>query len=128
MRVLVRTTNKICKKTEEKYTPRRVYKALEDRVSKITRGVKSRNLSFITKKISRNFLPYIFWHFLNFNVFFLFHTPFCQSTLLCCFNLQGLSENAVYIGNSLSKHVHVWPTYDAMQIFLCLKVASTISV
>ena len=58
MRILVRATNKGCKKTEEKYIYGAIHKALE-KVNKITKEFESEK-RFNTRMIHRNLPPYLF--------------------------------------------------------------------
>ena len=75
-RVVVRAELSARTKTEEKYISGRLHKALEKKGKQNYEGVNTRKLSFNTRKILRNSLPYIFRYFLIFCVF-------VQSALLC---------------------------------------------
>ncbi len=76
VRVVVRAEFTARTKTEEKYISGRLHKALEKKGKQNYEGVNTRKLSFNTRKILRNSLPYIFRCFLIFCVF-------VQFALLC---------------------------------------------
>ena len=75
VQVVVRAELSACAKTEEKYISGCLHKTLEKKGKQNYEWVNSKKLSFNTRKILRNSLPYIFRCFLIFCVF-------VQSTLL----------------------------------------------